>query len=597
MKVMSKFKSIYFASVLAISLLTPIESAIGAATWTATSNRDTYDRPDLDSRYNIEFVSTSIFDNSNDEIYFYLHFTNKPSPNLFNDSRGSWSFIGLDFDKDDKSDLRLEFFGATLKTDRTAIPGEIYDTRTQTFPNCKVDVFTNLDEDRWWIGFGVSRICIKLPQTFGIQGYTDYLEKDDKSFDYAPDDHFLVNLPGVNGAGISGSASSSQLPRNVANESTFLQNFSSPPANLTTLSEKISPSVVTVYCANGKGSGWAIKSDLDTALKSSGYQSYVITNHHVVEDCLGSKKVQLQLSDGKIVNGTVISWNENSDVAGIATTQLITGLEWIGTSPKQGWWVGVLGSPGALVGVLTTGIISSLNTEASTFTFTAAINPGNSGGPIFDSTGRVLGLATSKNLLSNGSLAEGSGNGHGVPLLCGAVIICETEKKPWGANSKFTGGPTSSELEALAKAEAEAKAKAEAEAKAKAEAEAKAALEIRLKEEKTRLCLDFNGDLQVALFTLNSSKSIYPKSSSTFQGLLNAAPSNMDCSYINLQTFDTEIMNQRKLLSALEISSADAVANAKILATQKTSILCVKGKIAKKVTAINPKCPSGYKKK
>ena len=32
-------------------------------------------------------------------------------------------------------------------------------------------------------------------------------------------------------------------------------------------------------------------------------------------------------------------------------------------------------------------------------------------------------------------------------------------------------------------------------------------------------------------------------------------------------------------------------------AKKKTTITCVKGKITKKVTAVNPKCPSGYKKK
>jgi hypothetical protein len=30
---------------------------------------------------------------------------------------------------------------------------------------------------------------------------------------------------------------------------------------------------------------------------------------------------------------------------------------------------------------------------------------------------------------------------------------------------------------------------------------------------------------------------------------------------------------------------------------KKTTITCVNGKTTKKVTAVNPKCPSGYKKK
>jgi len=30
---------------------------------------------------------------------------------------------------------------------------------------------------------------------------------------------------------------------------------------------------------------------------------------------------------------------------------------------------------------------------------------------------------------------------------------------------------------------------------------------------------------------------------------------------------------------------------------KKTTITCVKGKVSKKVSAVNPKCPIGYKKK
>jgi hypothetical protein len=42
--------------------------------------------------------------------------------------------------------------------------------------------------------------------------------------------------------------------------------------------------------------------------------------------------------------------------------------------------------------------------------------------------------------------------------------------------------------------------------------------------------------------------------------------------------------------------SATVVATAKP-AAKKTTIRCVKGKTSKKVTAVNPKCPAGYKKK
>ena len=45
-------------------------------------------------------------------------------------------------------------------------------------------------------------------------------------------------------------------------------------------------------------------------------------------------------------------------------------------------------------------------------------------------------------------------------------------------------------------------------------------------------------------------------------------------------------------------AKAEAEAKAKAeAAKKKTTITCIKGKITKKVTAVNPKCPTGYKKK
>ena len=42
---------------------------------------------------------------------------------------------------------------------------------------------------------------------------------------------------------------------------------------------------------------------------------------------------------------------------------------------------------------------------------------------------------------------------------------------------------------------------------------------------------------------------------------------------------------------------AEKLAAAKVAAQKKTTITCVKGKSTKKVTAVKPKCPSGYKKR
>jgi hypothetical protein len=50
--------------------------------------------------------------------------------------------------------------------------------------------------------------------------------------------------------------------------------------------------------------------------------------------------------------------------------------------------------------------------------------------------------------------------------------------------------------------------------------------------------------------------------------------------------------------AAADKAAADKAAAAKAAAAKKkTTITCIKGKLVKKVTAVKPKCPTGYKKK
>ena len=48
---------------------------------------------------------------------------------------------------------------------------------------------------------------------------------------------------------------------------------------------------------------------------------------------------------------------------------------------------------------------------------------------------------------------------------------------------------------------------------------------------------------------------------------------------------------------AIEAATPTPSVSTKPIAAKKTSITCIKGKTTKKVTAVNPKCPTGYKKK
>ena len=50
-------------------------------------------------------------------------------------------------------------------------------------------------------------------------------------------------------------------------------------------------------------------------------------------------------------------------------------------------------------------------------------------------------------------------------------------------------------------------------------------------------------------------------------------------------------------LKAKQEAEAKAAAAAKAAASKKITITCVKGKLTKKITAVKPVCPKGYKKK
>ncbi len=546
-----------------------------AAYWSQDSKFDTvFDGKIPNRNYDLEFISVRTTDNRPDNIYFTLEFAQVPTVEMFNDGLGSFGSIVLDYDFDGSEDARLQIDKVTMTGDGSIVSGGVYQVDGK-YASCPVGVYTNINGGDKWVGLRVSRSCIELPTTFEMYGYAEYADKTmGDSYDYAPWPPMRVTVPGTSTA-VNPSTDNSfsgltyALPTTSLNSSYMSSNFTEPPKDLSKLSEQLLSSVVTVRCLTGSGTGWSADLNLSTALVSAGYQSLVITNHHVIEDCMSSKSVTIVLSNGASVPGEIVSWNSSSDLAGVATVTSIPSLQWIGSPPRQGWWVGVLGSPLGKSNVLTTGIISSVNNLAKTFTLTAPINPGNSGGPVFDLTGRVLGLATSKRLLSSGQLAEGFGNAHGVPLLCTSIVICDLEKDPWGGISKFE----------LKSTDAASVSKADT---------------IK---EKTDACIQHNNDLKLVLYSLKTAKTLYPASELLLQGTIDDAPESIECSFIDVETFDAELQGENTLLKAFKSIAKSAITRAQTLSKKKSTISCVNGKLTKKVTAVNPKCPTGFKKK
>jgi hypothetical protein len=125
------------------------------------------------------------------------------------------------------------------------------------------------------------------------------------------------------------------------------------------------------------------------------------------------------------------------------------------------------------------------------------------------------------------------------------------------------------------KEEAEARSaveKAAAEQKAKLEEQAKAAAELKVKEEAERKATAES----IAAYNIIVEK--------------NAAEVKAK------QDADAKAAAE-KVLADAKAQAAKIIADAKAKAMKKISITCIKGKLTKKVTSVNPKCPAGYKKK
>lgn len=136
----------------------------------------------------------------------------------------------------------------------------------------------------------------------------------------------------------------------------------------------------------GLGSGFIISAD-----------GYLITNRHVVD---GADKITVKLNDKREFPAKVIGSDAQSDIALLKIEAHDLPTVTIGDvgSLKVGQWVFAIGAPFGLERTATKGIVSALGRSLPNDTYVpfiqtdVPINPGNSGGPLFDLTGKVVGI-------------------------------------------------------------------------------------------------------------------------------------------------------------------------------------------------------------
>ncbi len=180
--------------------------------------------------------------------------------------------------------------------------------------------------------------------------------------------------------------------------------FAAPP-DLRALLERVKQSLVTVVCGDSIGSGFGY--DLDFSNLQDDYwksivaenPNAIITNHHVVEECIDNEDIETNLVAGSQNTKReyyIFSYDEENDIALLVTSWKAQSLYDTAETPEPGWWVMAVGSPWELNSSVTLGNVVSFAKEFTDYDIitTTQLNPGNSGGPLVNSRGEVVGINT-----------------------------------------------------------------------------------------------------------------------------------------------------------------------------------------------------------
>ena len=154
---------------------------------------------------------------------------------------------------------------------------------------------------------------------------------------------------------------------------------------------------------------------------------YIVTNNHVIDN---ASKINVTLPDGSSYPATVKGRDAKTDVA-LLKIDAPKPLPYVafGDSDKarEGDWVIALGNPFGLGGTVTAGIVSAHGRDINEGPYDdflqidAPINPGNSGGPLFDQSGKVIGIDSAIYSPTGGSV----GIGFAIPSNLASKIVAQ----------------------------------------------------------------------------------------------------------------------------------------------------------------------------
>ena len=156
-------------------------------------------------------------------------------------------------------------------------------------------------------------------------------------------------------------------------------------------------------------------------------EGYIVTNNHVVAE---AEEITVILHDGTRHTATLKGHDAKTDLA-LLKIESSEALPYVrfgeSDQAKVGDWVIAVGNPFGLGGSVSAGIISARGRDIRSGPYDdylqidAPINRGNSGGPLFDASGRVVGVNTAIFSPSGGNV----GIGFAIPASLAEPVIAE----------------------------------------------------------------------------------------------------------------------------------------------------------------------------
>jgi len=173
-----------------------------------------------------------------------------------------------------------------------------------------------------------------------------------------------------------------------------LENGFVEPRDFEGIINKLEVSVVTVFCDVSENQG---SQGTAFAVNLEGYtdmgRTALMTNHHVIEDCIDQGALTIQNYDGKVFDVVLENYDSENDLAVLSADIEMSYLDLTDYPPQAGYWVMSYGTADGVEGSIAIGNVLNITTD-NEILITAALSQGNSGGPLIDNEGNVFGVST-----------------------------------------------------------------------------------------------------------------------------------------------------------------------------------------------------------